>query len=201
MNGGAANARNYGIQICKCDLYAFLDSDDIWLPSKLERQLPIFTDSSIAMVGCLTTMGGRVAGSSTSTGLRIVGLRQQLFKNHFQTSTVIVRRSVIDSLGTFPVNQRYAEEGDLFNRIAARYRCVLVPEVLVDYGYGKQGFGDTGLSANLFDMEKGELSNIRRAFRRRDCGYGLYLMASTFSLVKFLRRYLITVLRRLWAPS
>ena len=197
MNGGAANARNFGIHNCNCDLYAFLDSDDIWLPTKLERQLPIFTDPSVAMVGCLTTMGGRVARSSNSTGLKIVGLRQQLFKNHFQTSTVIVRRSVIESLGPFPVNQRYAEEGDLFNRITARYRCVLIPEVLVDYGHGKEGFGVNGLSANLFGMEKGELSNIRRAFRRRDCGYGLYFLASVFSLAKFLKRYLITLLRRL----
>lgn len=197
-NGGAANARNYGISNCDCDLLAFLDSDDTWFNNKLEHQLPFFIDPSVGMVGCLTTMGrGGALRSINSGGFRVVGLRQQLFKNYFQTSTVIVRRQVVEAVGLFPVDQRHAEEGDFFNRIAAHCKCILLPEVLVDYGGGKQGFGATGLSANLIAMEKGELRNILRTYMRGDCGFGIMAVAVSYSLIKFARRILITSLRRL----
>ncbi len=196
QNGGAANARNYGMRNCCCDLYAFLDSDDTWFSNKLERQLSFFSDPSVGMVGCLTTMGGVVAfHPDYSSDSRIISLRQQLFKNYFQTSTVIVRRHVVQSVGPFPVNQRHAEEGDFFNRITARYKSILLPEFLVDYGGGKQGFGASGLSANLIEMEKGELRNILRAFRRGDCGFLILAIAVSYSLIKFVRRLMISTFR------
>jgi len=196
-NSGAANARNHGMQNCRCDLYAFLDSDDTWLTDKLARQVPLFSDPSVALVGCATTMDSGVAlRVNASDNFRTISLRQQLFKNYFQTSTVIVRRSVVEAVGLFPLNQRYAEEGDFFNRVAAYSNCMLLPEVLVDYGGGKQGFGASGLSANLVAMEKGELRNILRAYRRKDCSFGLFVLAILYSLIKFLRRIFISMVRR-----
>jgi glycosyltransferase involved in cell wall biosynthesis len=196
-NGGAANARNHGMQNCNCDLYAFLDSDDTWLSNKLERQLSFFSDISVGMVGCLTSMGR--AGTFSyinSSGFRIINLRQQLFKNYFQTSTVIVRRHVVQSVGPFPTDQRHAEEGDFFNRIVGCYKSILLTEFLVDYGGGKHGFGASGLSSNLIAMEKGELRNILRVFKRGDCGFGILAIAVSYSLMKFVRRVIITALRR-----
>lgn len=146
------------------------------------------------MVGCLTTMGGNRLGPAG--GVRQVGLRDQLFKNHFQTSTVVVRRQVVEDVGAFPQDQRHAEEGDFFLRIAAKYRCLLLSDVLVDYDNGKQGFGASGLSANLVAMEKGELSNIRRAYLRGDCSFALQALAVGYSLLKFGRRVLINFIRR-----
>jgi glycosyltransferase involved in cell wall biosynthesis len=201
LNGGAANARNYGMENCCCDLYAFLDSDDTWLSDKLEQQIPFFTDPSVGMVGCLTTMGGlHSLSSSRSRAFTFISLRQQLFKNYFQTSTVVVRRSVVESVGPFPSNQRHAEEGDFFNRIVAKYQCVLLKEVLVDYGSGKHGFGASGLSANLVAMEKGELQNILRTYHRGECGFVLISIAVSYSLVKFIRRFTVTFIRRLRSP-
>jgi glycosyltransferase involved in cell wall biosynthesis len=197
-NGGAANARNYGMQNCSCDFYAFLDSDDTWDSIKLELQLPSFIDPAVGLVGCLTTMGGgKALRSGVGSFGQVIGIRQQLFKNYFQTSTVIVRRNVVESVGPFPNNQRHAEEGDFFNRIAASYKCVLLPEVLVNYGGGKQGFGERGLSANLMAMEKGELHNILRTYLRRDCGFGLFVAAVAYSLIKFTRRLIVTYIKRL----
>ncbi len=195
-NGGAANARSYGIKNSDCELYAFLDSDDTWFSDKLEKQISFFKDPSVGMVGCMTTMGRKVRRRGEASGsYREISLRQQLFKNYFQTSTVIVRRDVVSVVGAFPQDQRHAEEGDFFNRIAARYTCILLSDTLVDYASGKVGFGASGLSANLVAMEKGELRNIRRAYLRGDCSFVLYGLAISYSLIKFVRRIFVSFFR------
>ena len=43
-------ARNLAIQVSKGDLVAFLDTDDTWVPQKLEIQLPYFDDPKVALV-------------------------------------------------------------------------------------------------------------------------------------------------------
>lgn len=48
-NGGAANARNKGIGCANGRYIAFLDSDDIWLPNKLQRQIDFMADKQVAL--------------------------------------------------------------------------------------------------------------------------------------------------------
>lgn len=189
-NRGAAGARNFGISKATSDWVAFLDSDDIWLPTKLEIQVnELKKDSTISLLGSLTNMQGfNINPLRSRERLSIISSRTLLFKNYFQTSTVVIRRAILDELGGFPEGRRYAEEGDLFMRIAAKHKCVLVNEVLVDYAGGKRGFGASGLSANLWRMETGELNNIWRAWARGDNGLFLTSAALTFSLIKFFRR-------------
>jgi glycosyltransferase involved in cell wall biosynthesis len=189
-NRGAAGARNFGISKAKCDWVAFLDSDDIWLPTKLEMQvIELQKDSIISLLGSLTNMQGfHINPLHPRERLSTISSRILLFKNYFQTSTVIVRRTILEELGGFPEGRRYAEEGDLFMRIAAKHKCVLLNEVLVDYSGGKRGFGASGLSANLWRMEMGELNNIWGAWTRGDNGIFISCVALTFSLIKFFRR-------------
>ncbi len=47
QNGGAAEARNYGIKHAKGKYLAFLDSDDCWLPEKIEKQLQFMKANNI----------------------------------------------------------------------------------------------------------------------------------------------------------
>ena len=49
-NAGPATARNTGIGHARGDLIALLDSDDRWLPQKLEWQVPLFDDPEVGMV-------------------------------------------------------------------------------------------------------------------------------------------------------
>ncbi len=46
-NGGAAPARNSGLAIARAPFCALLDADDLWLPAKLERQLPLLRDDTV----------------------------------------------------------------------------------------------------------------------------------------------------------
>jgi len=192
-NRGAAGARNYGISKARSYFVAFLDSDDTWFPDKLKIQInELERDTSVQLIGSLTNMQGfKIKQIPSLERITAISLHNLLFKNYFQTSTVVIRRAVLDELGGFPEGRRFAEEGDLFMRIAARYKCVLLNEIMVDYAGGKRGFGTAGLSANLWRMELGELSNIRRVRARGDSGLLLTGAALTFSLIKFFRRVAI----------
>lgn len=200
VNGGAAAARNFGINYSSSSYIAFLDSDDVWFSEKIEKQIrELELDPTIGLVGSLTNMSNFSFRNSTEMIPRsVISLRSLLFKNYFQTSTVVVRRSVLNELGGFPVGRRYAEEGDLFMRIAAKYKCILLNEVLVDYAGGKRGFGTAGLSANLWGMERGELDNIRRSLGRGDIGMNLAIFAVAFSLLKYIRRLVLLLSWRLF---
>jgi glycosyltransferase involved in cell wall biosynthesis len=51
-NGGVAAARNYGIDKAEGKLIAFCDQDDLWLPSKLSKQIPLFDNEQVGLVYC-----------------------------------------------------------------------------------------------------------------------------------------------------
>lgn len=196
-NGGAASARNAGIANCRGEFVAFLDSDDRWLPGKLDAQLAVFAEEpGVALVGSLTNTSAsafhRLHGDAPTYR---VDYRAQLLSNRFQTSTVMIRASALAAVGGFPDSQRYAEEGDLFLRLVHRYGAVVVNRVLVDYDSGKAGFGQSGLSGNLMGMWKGELANLGRARKRGEIGWTTLGLMLAYSFAKFTRRVAIVRFR------
>ena len=105
------------------------------------------------------------------------------------------KKEVVDKVGFFDESQKYAEEGNYFMRIANLFKCVLLNEQLVNYGQGKVGFGVSGLSANLKEMEKGELRNLKFAYLQNYISFFTYFIAINFSILKYIRRTLIVKFR------
>jgi glycosyltransferase involved in cell wall biosynthesis len=190
-NGGVSTARNAGLALAKGKYIALLDSDDEWLSEKLEKQLKVFSDDrGISFIGGLIYKPTIIKQEIIE-----ITVSKLIFKNYFQPSTVMFKKEVVDKVGFFDESQKYAEEGNYFMRIAKLFKCVLLNEQLVNYGQGKVGFGVSGLSANLKEMEKGELRNLKFAYQQNYISFFTYFIAINFSILKYIRRILIVKFR------
>lgn len=191
-NGGVSSARNSGLSIVKGELIALLDSDDEWFKNKLELQLEVLNvNADYSFVGGLI----HPPLPNRDGQLDEITLSMLIFKNYFQPSTVIFKREIIDSVGLFDESQKYAEEGNYFMRVARNYKCALLNCQVVLYDRGKGAFGESGLSGNLKEMEKGELRNLKFALTSGFISRPKYFFAVVFSILKYVRRIIIVKLR------
>ncbi|EMI2316019.1 glycosyltransferase family 2 protein [Providencia rettgeri] len=197
-NGGVSSARNEGIKYSKNEIIAFLDCDDEWVSNKTEIQLQYIDDVDVVVVG----------GNHFQQKLKFISLRKchainqiklndLLFKNYFQPSTVMVKKSAAIEINGFDNKQKYAEEGQFFYKLSTKGKLIHINTQLVIYdGGGKSGFGHSGLSKNIIEMEKGELSNLKIAKEELNINLFLYWIAVFFSIVKFIRRIILNKFNR-----
>lgn len=196
-NKGVGAARNTGIIHSKGKYIALLDSDDKWMPDKLEKQLAIFNNyEDIIMVGTLSTMPESIIPPFTNKRLKElnISIKQQLLKNYFQPSTVLIKSDVFNHFG-WP-NRRYAEEGDVFLRLFDFGKLYLINEILVDYSNGKKGFGVSGLSSNIHKTQKEEIKNIQSVYARKQISFFIFLISFIFSNMKYLRRVVLNLIKK-----
>jgi glycosyltransferase involved in cell wall biosynthesis len=137
--GGSA-ARNTGIRASSAPYVAFLDSDDEWLPTKLERQLDVFERSS-EQLGLVYT-GAEWLWPDGSVSQRIprreANLSRTLLTKNVvgETSLGMVRRSALDAVGGFDETLPSSQDMDLWLRICERFPADVVPEALVRVSKG-----------------------------------------------------------------
>lgn len=136
-NGGVAAARNLGIRRATAPLVAFLDSDDLWLPHKLERQLAFLRRHPA--VGLLyARMWSYHVDRPSERNLEprtVAHSFDELLNgpNTITTSTVIVRRECFDVVGVFDPSLPTVEDHELWLRIARRFPLAFLDEPLAEY--------------------------------------------------------------------
>jgi glycosyltransferase involved in cell wall biosynthesis len=142
-NAGPAVARNRGITASRGDLIAFLDSDDLWLPRKLERQVALLqaVDTSVPCCLCNITMrwSERERASFDIAWLKpafdegiwlnvdeVLATRFVLFNQG-----VVIRREVLERIGGFDEGLRLLEDHELSLRLSLEGPWVFIREPLV----------------------------------------------------------------------
>jgi glycosyltransferase involved in cell wall biosynthesis len=193
-NGGVSSARNRGIEAAKNKWIAFLDSDDIWVQDRLLKFKKI-----VASNPKIDFLGGNLTKDKTKIPfvgelpyLYRVSTRDLLIKWVPQTSTVTVKKSVLMSVGLYDENMKYAEDGDLYLRIATSFQYFVVQEQFAIYGSGKRMFGVSGLSGNLSGMLKGNIQVLNHGLHNKNISSLEYCVFYVWNMIKYIRRLVLT---------
>ncbi len=121
-NGGPSKARNTGIQKSKGKYIAFLDSDDIWYPEKLKKQISYMEANKSAW-----SQHSYLMFWDNSRNEKIVEtvqyqgnvLRDCYISLKIQTSTVVVRKDILEEYEIkFPEGKRYGQDMVFFRQLA-----------------------------------------------------------------------------------
>ncbi|MCF8157087.1 MAG: glycosyltransferase family 2 protein [Rhodoferax sp.] len=199
-NVGAAGARNAGWQAATQTYLAFLDSDDAWHPRKVEIQLAYMqSHPDVALCGHLCRQLGSDAGDSpwwvvdAVSPVQAVTFAGLLLRHAFVTPSVMLKRNISMR---FAQDVRHMEDHRLWlDIVGAPLPAVkLMVELVAVY---KPVYGASGLSADMWRMERAELANYRNLQCTGKISYLSMRLLQTYSLAKYLRRLAIVhVLRR-----
>jgi glycosyltransferase involved in cell wall biosynthesis len=137
---GLPHARNAGIARCRSEFVAFLDSDDVWEPAKLERQAALFSQGGpgLGFVHCayyhIDANGRRIGGNVVEPRKRADPFHDLLVEGNIVSgsgSAVMARRDLLERVGGFDERLTFAEDWDLWLRLASVAKLDFVPDALV----------------------------------------------------------------------
>lgn len=137
-NGGVAAARNTGIRAAIGKYVALLDSDDLWMPRKLERNLEVLeADENVHAVQSGATF--------VNDALEVISVRHcfpsknalletLLFQNlPANMSNLVIARHKFDEMGYFDTQLEILEEWDMAIKVARHCNLVSLKESLLLY--------------------------------------------------------------------
>jgi glycosyltransferase involved in cell wall biosynthesis len=164
-NKGVSAARNRGVLASKARWIAFLDSDDEWLPDKLQKQLTCLQQHPGARI--LQTEERWIRNNMrVNPGKKYEKKSGNIFKYCLKTcivspSTVMCERSLLDEMGGFDETLPVCEDYDLWIRIAAKHPIPLLAEALtIKYG----GHPDQ-LSLSTPAMDRYRVQSLEKIFK------------------------------------
>lgn len=141
QNRGAAGARNQGIQKAKYSYIAFQDSDDVWKPEKLAKQIEMLKQApdDTGIVYCEFYYHGinHTEGICPDREILLEQKQGHIFPelltgNMIGMPTVLVKKECFLQAGVFHEGLVCLEDYEWILRIARQYRILFVPECLVD---------------------------------------------------------------------
>lgn len=142
-NGGVAAARNCGISKARGDLIAPIDADDLWDPSKLEKQLALLQRRpNVALVYtwfAIVDAEDRIAVLDSRSEAEGDVLKALCLRNIVGNgSSALMRRRAMEEAGGYDTGLRQqqaegCEDYKLYFKIAERHEFALVREYLTGY--------------------------------------------------------------------
>ena len=194
-NRGVSYCRNLGWNISRAQYVAFLDDDDAWHPLKIKNQFIFMEENpSIMLSGHLHKLILECENLDLKwpiSNLRYsrISIMKLLIQNQFITPSVMVRRNC---RYRFLEAKRYSEDYHLWMNILIN-GCeisLLHQELACIF---KPLFGASGLSANLLQMEIGEVGVYYSFAKSKPLLLPLIFPLTIYSFIKFIRRIIFTI--------
>ncbi len=151
-NRGAAAARNYGVEQSTGDIIAFLDSDDVWVPSKLERQVALLQRAGNSVPCCICNALLKFRRSHDDSSFSVAWLKPLLEEGIWTNvsdvlatrfllfnQTVAVRRSILEKIGGYDPSYAVLEDYDLALRLSLEGPWGFLSEPLTIWNGGSAG--------------------------------------------------------------
>lgn len=140
-NRGVSTARNRAVEESKGEFIAFLDSDDLWLPEKLSRQIE-YMESGNYLISHTDEAWMR-NGRRVKKGKRNRKIEGWIFKESLATclispSCTVISRKVWDECGCFDEKMPAYEDFDLWIRICMKYPVGLINDELTIRNGGRE---------------------------------------------------------------
>ncbi|MGR9051114.1 MAG: glycosyltransferase family 2 protein [Gammaproteobacteria bacterium] len=204
QNQGAHNTINRGISLAAGTYIAILNSDDIWMPDRLQKCIDVFNgDASIAAVfsrvECIDADGALIRrqqeempnffGIEKPSDYESLPVSMRLLRGNFlyTTSNLVCRKSVFDELEAFK-DLRFVHDYEFFLRLTSRFGTFIIEEPLLKYRYHDRNtinesptdsVFETGLvlSDYLMSLPVAELQDNGRQFESME---RLYRLLNTF---------------------
>lgn len=199
-NQGAASARNAGWEVASQPYIAFLDADDAWHSRKIEIQYAYMNSHPEVL---LSGHHYRVVKQADQlpdweigllVGSQLISKWIMLLSNRFTTPSVMLRRDVPNR---FLPGKRHVDDHLLWLELICQgHKMVKLSAELVSIY--KPLYGSSGLSAQLWLMEKGELETYKQLYDQALINLIQWLGLSLYSLLKFVRRLLVYWLYLRW---
>jgi len=160
-NQGVSAARNRGLSEASGRFIAFLDSDDLWLPQKLFRQIKFFNENPDAQI-CQTEETWIRKGIRVNPKKRHKKPWGMIFESSLalclvSPSAVMIRRSLFEKVGGFDETLPACEDYDLWLRISCRYPVYLIETPLII----KRGGHNDQLS-DSFGLDKFRIKSLTK---------------------------------------
>jgi teichuronic acid biosynthesis glycosyltransferase TuaG len=199
-NQGPSASRNAGWAAANGEYVAFLDADDAWHPKKIEIQYAWMVSNPAADISahdCLLAVNFNwpAVVDGTVKAVAIPTWRLLLY-NHFSTPTVMLKRTLPYQ---FVEQRRFSEDYLLWLQIAADGIPINYINLPLAAIY-KAAYGAGGLSANLWQMEYGELMAYIDLVKSKRLAPIAGALLCVWSLTKYVRRLILVCIRSTGAP-
>lgn len=140
-NGGPASSRNMGMRVAKGEYIAFLDSDDLWLPEKLEIQtrfMDAHPEIGLTYSWALNfrqSSNGKIEDLCLAICRDTPNLKRLLTGNCILLLTAMLRKTCLEDVGLFDEGKDLIglEDYEYWIRIAMSYHIAYIPRVLARY--------------------------------------------------------------------